>query len=122
MFDEVINRDYKDIIEIKLPAIQKPMLKLAKLPSALSEIEIREHLLHQNDILEHNDFEIMRRYEVKSETTSYANIIFTTSLEKQKQLLEKGFLVLNLNEYPLFEHNNLIQCVNCVRFGHISSE
>lgn len=48
-----------------------------------------------------------------------SNAIAEVNIETFSKLIKAGALFINMRNCKLYEHNDLIQCTNCQRYGHI---
>lgn len=98
------------------------MIKVPKLfTDETSKELILAQLVDQNPILHGMALEIDQFYQ----TTTYKNekywcLILATDLTSQTKILQKGFLLFNIAEIKIYEYVNILQCANCLRYGHFA--
>lgn len=66
LIDQVIQNDYVNQLEVKLPDKPKAMVKITRLPTNMAEEQIVQTLKGQNFILKNKDVELIRRYEINN--------------------------------------------------------
>lgn len=84
-------------------------------------MEIALQLKQHNSILANKNFDIVDVYTVTSNTATYQNAILECDLALHKELCEKKTLICGIDECKIFEEINLLQCVKCLDYGHIST-
>lgn len=120
--ETLLHSKYGQVIEIKTPNQFTPKVKIVRIQTLDTPPEIKNQILEQNKWLNDADFQIEGVVDITTGSISYKNLILTTTLESQQKLLTKGKIVFNLRECKIFDHVNLIQCIQCWKFGHFQSE
>lgn len=117
-----LNDEYGEAINIKTVQKQKPMIKVPKLfTDETSKELILAQLVDQNPILQGMPIEIDQFYQ----TTTYKDekywcMILATDLPSQTKILQRGILHFNIAEIKIYEYVNILQCENCLRYGHFA--
>lgn len=101
----------------------KPQVKLTRIFTELeANDQIIAQLREQNHWLQKAEFTIDRSYEITTSNSKYSNLILNCDLATQTLFLKKGICIFGFNECRVFEYLNLLQCNNCLRYGHYARE
>lgn len=117
--DKHFKEKYADLVEVKTPQVKSPAIKITNIRATFSNLqEIKDAIMLQNPWAANANFEIIDCYPVSNGARTYHNAIMNCDLESHTLLLEKGSVIIGMQQCRLFEHIDLIQCSNCNKYGH----
>lgn len=108
------------MIEIKPIIPRAPQIKIVGIPY---DLELTPAYLI-TEIESNNDWfvgecEVLRTYKVESQN-HYQCAIVQVSIDLMKKCMANKRISLGFNQCRIFEQNNIIQCRNCFRLGHMA--
>lgn len=107
-------------IEIKKIVPRTPQIKIVGIPYDLDISD--EYLI--TEIESNNDWfvgncKVLRTYKVESQNR-YQCAILEVSIDLMKKCMTNKRLSFGFNQCRIYEQNNVIQCRNCFRLGHMA--
>lgn len=82
---------------------------------------LKAELVEQNSILSTAEFVVSRVYTISVGGRTYSNAILDCSLQTQALILSLNSLLYAGRKRYVHEFVNLLQCTNCLSFGHLQS-
>lgn len=113
-----LKETYNTNVTVDSPAPRQPQIKVANIPNGLSVNELLHCLVHQNTAFWNAAPNILKMYTVMRDNRIYTNAIISTDLDTHDQILALGKLNVGDAYAFCYEHTDLIQCMNCNRYGH----
>lgn len=117
--EQKLNAKYRGDVKITNINRKSPQVKIINIDSELQGLNILELIKGQNLFLQNSEITAERSYIIRTERTTYKNLIINTDLQTQQQIIERRYLIIGLEEKGCFEYIDLLQCARCYRYGHI---
>lgn len=122
LLENKITQKYRGQIKVNKVSDTKPLIKIANLPTDITDDEPTTMLNEQNFWLRDRTFTAHKSYIIKLDNREYKNLVVETDVTTQKEILERGTVIIGFSERRCFESINTIQCLKCFRYGHIQHE
>lgn len=120
--EALLKRKYRNALAFKSANVIKPMVKIVRLFTQLSDDEIINQLIEQNVWLADRQIEIVRSYRIGINDNQYTNLIIATNLETQSEFLSRQKILFNFKVSKCYAYFNIIQCNRCCAYGHMSGD
>lgn len=113
-----------DAYKVELPKRRKPKFKLCGMSDKLTDEQIIDFLIKQNECLKKaNELKVLKTIEVKDrfKNARYQSII-EVDPESFKKIMNVEKVYVNWDSCKVFEHLNVVRCYKCLGFNHYSKE
>lgn len=117
---ETLGESYK----VELPKKRKPKFKLCGMSDNLTEEQMINYLIKQNECLNNeSELKVIKTIE---KVDKFKNKNFTaiveTNPESFKRIMELEKLFVNWDSCRVFDYVNIVRCFKCLGFNHYSKE
>lgn len=119
--EDTITRKYRDTIQVTKVNTKSPQIKIVNTDNSMLDSNIIEAIKDQNVWTRDKDITIEKTYTITTPNKTYKNVIINCVIQTQREFIERGNVIIGFDEKRCFEHINHLQCLNCQRFGHIST-
>ena len=107
-------------IEARKPARRIPSILIKEIDRNWNEERIAEEIYECNQPISKDSFKVLRIIRNLKYKTNRALVNFT--IEDTKRILDQGYVQIDYMCCPVEKWFKLIQCFNCLRFGHRCSD
>lgn len=113
-----------DGYKVELPKKRKPKFKICGMSDRLTDDQIIEFLIKQNEYLKtESELKVVKTIEVKDRfRNSKFQSIIEADPESYKKIMEVEKVYVNWDSCKVFDHVNVIRCYKCWGFNHYSKE
>lgn len=97
--DQHLDENYRDLLEVKVPQEKAPSIKITNIRAKFTDLaELKETLTTQNQWAANANFEFIDFYPVSNSARTYYNAIMSCDLESHALLLEKGSVIIGMQQ------------------------
>lgn len=113
-----------DGYKVELPKKRKPKFKLVGMSDRLSDDQVVELLIKQNECLKAEaELKVIKTTEVKDRfNNSKFQAIIETDCVTYKNIMDNGKLYVNWDSCKIYDYVGLVRCFKCLGFNHFSKD
>ena len=112
--EEAVSKSTK--IESKKPSLPIPSILIKEIDKNWDEEKITDEIYQCNQPIGRDSFKVLRIIRNEKFTTNRALVNF--NVDEMKRILKQGYVKLDYMCCPVEKWFKLIQCFNCLKFGH----
>lgn len=117
---QLIESNNGDDMDVRLPEIQKPRVKIHKIDSSLTSDEIIDDIINKNEALTQASIQIKKVMKNKNGKTQ--DMVVEVDGMTFNRMIALGKLYIGWNRCAVGEHIYLKRCFKCCGFSHIAKE
>lgn len=118
-----VQEKFGEKYEVSVPKPKKPRLKIVGVEDELSESELKESLVDQNELLEEMELKLITKYQ-RENAAGYISYTYVLEVDATSHeiMLEAERVNLGWERCRVIECFGIIRCFKCCNYGHKSTE
>ncbi|XP_038119238.1 uncharacterized protein LOC119769756 [Culex quinquefasciatus] len=118
-----VQEKFGEKYEVSVPKPKNPRLKIVSVEDELSESELKESLVDQNELLEEMELKLITKYQ-RENAAGYISYTYVLEVDATSHeiMLEAERVNFGWERCRVIECFGIIRCFKCCNYGHKSTE